>query len=196
MRTLIYVPIVHTPVDMGFLLEKIRSEHIARHGIKEWQEHLRLVDDLWDRIAKEVLALPLDYNRTKVYQDGLPRCDRELEIVSQLASEGSKNHQLLLDLVKRGATLVGTEDPEMLMEEHQRLTKAKSSPEFTVDERGSLYDDLMERRDKFIAQRIAETLAEGEVGILLIGALHRVAEWLPDDMEVHHLLRTEERGGR
>jgi len=43
----------------------------------------------------------------------------------------------------------------------------------------------MDRRDEYIAQRIASTLEEREIGLLFIGALHRVVERLPKDIQVH-----------
>ena len=98
-------------------------------------------------------------------------------------------------MVKRGAALIGTEDSELLMEEYRRLTKPKGRSLSAVKEEGMLYDDLIERRDRFIAQRITETLKEGEVGILFGEVLHRVAERLPEEIEVHHLLRTKESKG-
>jgi hypothetical protein len=43
---------------------------------------------------------------------------------------------------------------------------------------------LLRRRDAHIAKRIFETLAEGETGILFIGAYHDVLSKLPADIEV------------
>ena len=43
------------------------------------------------------------------------------------------------------------------------------------------------QRDASIASRIASTLTEGELGLLCIGALHRVAERLPKDIAVYGL---------
>jgi pheromone shutdown protein TraB len=46
---------------------------------------------------------------------------------------------------------------------------------------------LLEQRDRFIARRIAETLGEHELGILFIGALHRVNLYLPQQIAVEYL---------
>jgi hypothetical protein len=37
---------------------------------------------------------------------------------------------------------------------------------------------LLERRDQFIAERIADTLKDGEIGILFMGVLHHVEDRL------------------
>jgi hypothetical protein len=46
---------------------------------------------------------------------------------------------------------------------------------------------LLEQRDRFIAERISETLGEDELGILFIGALHRVHRHLPTRVTVEYL---------
>ena len=44
--------------------------------------------------------------------------------------------------------------------------------------------DLLTRRDAFMAKRIGETLPPGATGILFVGALHDVARFLPEDISV------------
>jgi len=43
---------------------------------------------------------------------------------------------------------------------------------------------LLDQRDTFIAQRINDTLNEGEMGLLFIGLLHKVEDKLPKDITV------------
>ncbi len=45
-------------------------------------------------------------------------------------------------------------------------------------------ESLLEERDRYIAGAIAETLQDGEQGVLFIGAHHRVADLLPSDVMV------------
>ena len=191
MREIIYIPIVHSEVDMGSVSEELKREYIKRYGEERWLEHTRTIEGLWDRIRKEILSLPLDYNRVKLYQDGLPNYrGMELEIVKKLASEGSKNHKLLQDLVERGSKLIGTEDPQLLLEEYKRmkgglrdLASSKAS-----DPKLPTYDEITLRRDRYIARRIDETLEEGETGLLFMGAIHRTPEMLPPDIKIRYLL--------
>lgn len=179
-RKLIYARIVHTSQDMGSLMEKVKKAYIDKYGEQQWTQHLREVDNLWSKTVEKTRALKLDYNKLRLYQDGMPVCDREAEIVNKLAAAGNTNHQLLQELIEKGATIMGTEDPALLIMERDRLI---NSPE----EKRQLYDDLMEQRDEYIAQRIAATLKDGETGILFMGALHRIADKLPDDVEVSYL---------
>ena len=192
MRRLICIPIVHTPADLGSHQDMAREAYIARYGAQQWGQHLEMLAQLWDRIRQRVLALPVDFTTVRLYQDGLPICGHELAIVQTLAPEGSSNHQLLLDLVNRGALLMGTEDPALLLQERDRLRQQRTAQPTPGAGEQPLYDALMAQRDALIANRIASTLAAGELGLLFIGALHRVVERLPADIAVYSLLDDRE----
>ena len=109
-----------------------------------------------------------------------------MEIVNELAQAGSRNHRIIAELAKEGATIMGTESGELLIEEYQRVKQllaqsgaaAKAGP--TVEEGAA----LIEKRDRFMAQRIARTLQPGEIGILFIGMLHAVERYLAKDIRV------------
>lgn len=178
MRRLIYVPIIHTEIDMGSLGQQLRHEYIKRYGLRRWKEHKRVVKVMWKGIEDKLEGLRLDYPKVKIYQDGLPCCGKELELVKDIARSGSLNYQLILKLVERGAQVMGTEDPLLLREEYHSITSGSK-------------DDVRERlskRDSFIAQRVQDTLAEGETGILLMGLIHRVDGKLPKDIHVEFLI--------
>ena len=191
MRQLIYVPIVHSEADFGSFTHDLRKRYIDRFGLSGWRQRIRGVDALWQEIRTKVMALEIDFHKIKVYQDGLPVCGRELEIVQDLARQGSKNHQLLVELAERGATIMGTEDAQLLVEEYLRLRDGLDADSETGD-RVTPGEDLLHRRDLYIAKRIRETLRDGETGILFIGLLHEVDEKLCQDMEISYPLREGE----
>jgi len=124
----------------------------------------------------------------RLYQDGLPVCGREAEIVADLAQKGSRNHQLLLRLMAQGAILMGTESGELLLQEYQLARQALTSRTPRAAElaarRRSRGEALLEQRDRFIARRIHETLQKGEAGLLFVGMLHAVERFLPKDIKV------------
>lgn len=186
MRRLIYVPIVHSEADFGSLTHNLRKRYIDRFGLSGWRERIRGVDALWLEIRRRILALDIDFSKSKVYQDGLPVCGRELEIVQELARQGSKNHMLLMELAERGATIVGTEDAQLLVEEYLRLRDGLERDN-RKGYRVSAGEDILSRRDLHIAKRIRETLCEEETGILFIGLLHKVDEKLGQDIEISYL---------
>lgn len=192
MRRLIYIPIVHTEADMGSVSEEMKKEYIARYGKSRWLEHLRLIDRLWENIGKRLLAMPLEYGKTRLYQDGLPICGKEEDIVRELVGMGSKNHILLMELMEKGATLMGTESPDLLIQEHRNIKdmvseQGKGGGKGKLNAFRSISNGLLAKRDQFIAARISDTLLEGETGILFIGAMHKVEKSLPKDIRIVYL---------
>jgi hypothetical protein len=173
MRSIILIPVIHTEADLGSLAESVREHYVARRGAAGWDERQRLVAGIWDQIRAKVDKLRLDYRKVRVFQDGLPVCGQELRIVEQLAEAGSANHQLVLDLVHKGATLVGTEDPQLLIREYQMHVQELAQ---AGARRVAPHDaaELLSARDRFIAGRISETLLEDETGLLFLGAAHRL----------------------
>lgn len=146
--------------------------------------------------------MELDYSRVLVYQDGLPKVQNvalqiEKQIVDDLAKAGSPNHQLVKFMLDHGAALIGTESPELLMQEYQAIrhnltqgfrleSVAHSGDALNTQPANQAVSTLMQQRDRFIAQRIDETLGQEQWGLLFIGMLHRVEDYLPDDIQVEY----------
>lgn len=185
-RQLIYFPIVHNQADMGTLSESVKKASLRKIGRQGCKRKVDLIDKFWDEIKKALETLSVQFDRVRVYQDGLPVSGKEAAIVTELAKSGSRNHALLLGLVEKGARLMGTESLELLLEEYESVKKVLGSGESSRKKGQQKYDssDLLERRDKFIAQRINETLRPGEVGIIFLGMLHELESWLAKDIQV------------
>ncbi len=190
MRALLYFPIIHTPVEMGKLEDTIVQASSKKMGLKMWEEKLKLVEKLWEEIEEQINSLDLPYAKVRLYQDGLPICDRESEIVHEVKEKGSRNHKLLAILMERGATIMGTESPPLLREEYElaKQTIGKSGirkdPVSESPSEQSYDGDLLERRDRFIANRINSTLGDEEMGILFLGMLHSISNFLDKDIKV------------
>lgn len=188
-RTLIYIPIIHSQVDMGALSESVRRATLQKLGEKGWKRKVNLIDKIWTEIEKVIDGLAFSFEKVRLYQDGLPVCGRETEIVTELAKVGSRNHQLLLRLTERGATIMGTESSEFLVEEYE-LVKQNLAGGDTLKVAGvaarkkALSDSLLKRRDQYIADRINGTLRGGETGILFLGMLHSLRNWFDKDIRV------------
>ena len=189
MRTLIVIPIVHTEQDMGSLREEIKQEYVTRYGDQKWTEHLKSIDQVWKGIRQMISALEIPYARVRLYQDGLPLCGKEADIVEEVAAQGSQNHQLLVKLMAQGAQLMGTEDPSLLLQEYQLLQSSlggeKQGHENLLQQQSR---GLLAQRDRFIAGRINATLPSGEIGLLFVGMAHSVESLLEADILTRHLL--------
>ncbi|MEM0982462.1 MAG: hypothetical protein AAGI17_00775 [Planctomycetota bacterium] len=183
-RRLDIIPIIHTEADLGRLADRVKSIAIERGGEEEWNRARETIASIWDRIETYARGLPEKLGGSlegvRLYQDGLPVCGRELELVRDLAGQRSRNHKLLLELVEQGAEIEGTESPDLLLEEYRAVKAAVEAGETQT----APDTDLLERRDRFIAERIDATLRESEVGVLFIGMLHNVQAFLADDIEV------------
>ncbi len=189
-RRLIWVPIVHTQDDMGKLRESVETQYVRRLGKNRWDTHLRTVDAFWTAIRRTIEDLGLDYPRVRLYQDGLPVCDHEEQIVRELADRGNVNHRLLVNLIDRGARLTGTESPPLLVQEYElnRRILGVDEPSPPTGPRARVLQQeavhLLAKRDQFIADRIAETLQLEEQGLIFLGMLHSLDRRLPTDIRV------------
>lgn len=124
----------------------------------------------------------------QIYQDSL--VNAPLEIVDKIVDEiQSPNYDILRQLRRKGAIIFGTEDPSPLMEEYRALKaianctdrEAKTTARLEYFKKSTL---LLKKRDKYIAQRIRETLPEGKTGLLFIGAAHDVSSLLSNEIHV------------
>lgn len=183
MRQLIYIPVIHTQVDMGSMADVLKKSYLERHGEEKWVSRVKAIDQMWEGIQRKIEELNLDSHRVKLYQDGLPICGKEIEIVNEVAGRGSRNYKILQDLVQKGCTLMGTESPEFLIKEYQMIKEAaqpkgKNRPFWKSLRLWLAARNILRDRDRFIAQRIVETLQDGETGILFMGIHHQVDRYL------------------
>ncbi|MEM7754693.1 MAG: hypothetical protein AAF297_03555 [Planctomycetota bacterium] len=178
-RTLHVVPIIHEEADLGRLAGPVRDELLAKAGAEAVARKDAVVAAAWDAIELWADSLGDALSTHRVYQDGLPVSEHAERIVADLAQQGSRNHRLIESLVGRGATLVPTEDPALLVREYQ-VIKAAIDAGRTPEPSSA----LLAERDRFIAQRINSTLPTGGTGVLFIGMLHRVGPGLSPDIEV------------
>jgi hypothetical protein len=188
-RRLFYIPIIHTEADMGGLRDEVRTEALKRLGLKSWKRKQDFTDRMWERIETLVRCIYASLGTLRLYQDGLPECGREKEIVKDLADSGSRNHRLLLELVEKGAILMGTESPLLLVQEYQLIREKATFFEAREHAKINEHQKKMSRRilrerDIHIANRINETLRTGETGILFLGMLHNLDGLIEKNIDV------------
>jgi hypothetical protein len=169
MRALIHFPVIHDSHDLGSF-----SQAVAESQALQLQQHQLAIEHFWSMVTSVIDALELNYAQLRLYQDGLPVCDKEAEIVSGVAASGSRNYKLLQYLQQKGAHIMGTESPELLLQEYSLI---KKSVQFGKEEETLLY-----QRDEYIAQRINNTLQEEEMGILFLGIMHSIEDKLDKDI--------------
>jgi len=188
MRTLIYIPVIHTGADLGSIAKEVAKRGIRDLGQELWEKHRRTVEGFWDVVSDYFDSI--DVKEMKIYQDGMVAEDEVgKKIVEDTAKAGSKNYQLILKLLDRGAVLVKTEDFKLVKKEYDRLlaiTQAKSITKKIIAfiKYKLVKVILLNRRDNFIANRIEQTLKADEKAILFIGAFHNIKKRLPKDIQI------------
>ena len=181
-RKLFYVPVLHTEPELGTLSAQVGKAGQQILGTNRWQVHKKTVQCFWKQIAK--FFEKLDVSGFKIYQDSLPAGGAlGLKIVRENAKTGSLNHKLILDLVKRGAKVVKTEDGALLKEEYFLVKDLSEASNILGGIIAYLrlkrkQERLLFQRDKFIAKRADLTLEPNQTGIVFLGANHNVASIL------------------
>jgi hypothetical protein len=172
------------------------GEDIAKRGLREfgaalWKRHQETVLGFWDAIARYFDLI--EASGLKIFQDGMA-ADGELgmKIVQEATKAGSRNYQVISELIRKGSLLVKTEDLDLVKEERDwilRITQAKNRAQ-KLD--AALKYKLakktpLDKRDKYIEKRVNDTLQDGERGVLFIGAFHNVRKWLQKDIAVEEI---------
>jgi hypothetical protein len=179
--------------DMGSIAKQADKRGIAGFGEEFWKRHRETISGFWDAISDYFDYIDMDTRnrkKMKIYQDGMI-AEREVaqKIVEEGIKSGSKNYELVLRLLKRGAVLVKTEDFKLVKEELDRLlaitkTKSTSKKLFAFIKYRLIKNRLLNKRDEFISRRIDETLNQDEAGILFLGAYHNIKKKLPKDIQI------------
>ncbi len=178
MRALIYFPIIHSHKDLGTLDKRVSDLRTDEQADK----YLDATEHFWKMVETTIEDLELVYSHLRLYQDGLPVCGKEQEIVAEVAeSAGSQNFKLLQKLHQKGAVLMGTESPELLVQEHALMTQLLKPGESTEISLKTA-QELLNKRDDYIAQRIDKTLQDNEMGLLFLGLMHNIEKKLPQDI--------------
>lgn len=197
MRTLIYVPIIHTSADMGSMGNELKRKYVSGFGENKWQKHAQTVNGYWDAIESYFENTDQPVPGIKIYQDGMfVDGEMAMKIINEGIRAGSKNSGIVSRLIGRGAILMMTEDFKMVKDEYdglQAIIKSKNNLTklFYALRYKMLKPLLLMRRDKYIAGRITGTLQPNETGILFIGAYHNIMKRLPKDIDVIELKKVE-----
>ena len=194
-RLLIYVPVLHTRKESGEISLSLKKDETELPADTSSADQEKSVKEMWDGIYEKIQKIDVPCHSMRIYQDAMPVCGREREIAEILAQKASRNHQLILELVKNGANLEGTEDPDLLVKEYDNLSQlisnASLSPQSNRDslngykEKGA---ELMKQRDTFIAKRIKSTLKEGETPLVFMGVRHELEKLLQGSFAINYII--------
>jgi len=176
---------------MGSLDKSLAGSRLDVMGKERWELHQQVIAGYWQEV--ETWCLSLEAPLPAIYQDGL-LADGDLgrKIIQENAARGSVNFRIVNRLMEKGAKIRKTEDVLLLKEEYSRALRLAQTPspwDRVTARVGCQFDkdDLLERRDRYIARTINLTLNIDETGLLFIGAFHDVIPMLADDISVNEI---------
>lgn len=130
MRTLIPVAMIHAEVDLG----SAAGAACSRFDGQTWSRRQQGILRYWQQVWRELDRLGLNWGRAKIYHDSLPVGGNQgLELVRTMAAQGSPDYGLVWALVARGATLLATEDPQLLLREYELVRTGRLRPREEFD---------------------------------------------------------------
>lgn len=192
---LLYVPILHTQAEAGEILISLKGGEGKRPTSNAASEREISIKEMWEGIHEKVQESGIVYSSFRIYQDALPVCGKEEKIVRSLAQRGSRNHQLILELVEKGAKLEGTEDPDLLIKEHDYLTQLLGAVSISLQSYKDTFQEykeksvrLMKERDAFIAERIRSTIRKDEIPLVFMGVRHQLERLLKRNFVINYVI--------
>ncbi len=166
-RKLIFVPLIFLPPE------------------DEDAELVKLVNDYWKEAATQVNKLVDGLGGiTKIFHELVPAGDKSLEAMKQLHS-GS--HDLVKEILDKGAKLEEVEDPEILAEflDWSRCLSVRLDSPKVFSEVYEKYTQAQQKRIETVAKKIDESLKNDELGLVLLREGHHVQ--FPTDVQVFYV---------
>lgn len=166
-RTLIVVPRIFTKRELQMMELEVPSD--LNDKSKEF----------WDYVEERLNVL--SPRISKVYAESA--CKGGQYDIDRLEETDCKLHRVVSRLVAEGAEMMATEDPILILETKSWSSLTRQIP--VEVEKGMLEESLEDRR-KAVSMRVAETLGEGEIGVMFISAL-KVPEF-PSDIRLIRMM--------
>lgn len=108
--------------------------------------------------------------------------DRDVQQFASL-KKLTPQQRMIVRLRRVGVTIEPTEDTD-LYEDYRVFTSARSHLRTYSKQDHSGHFERLDRRDRFIAERIHKTLRPGELGFLFWGVNHGIQSFLETDIKL------------
>lgn len=174
MKTLIYVPIVHTYEEMAGPKHPTMWESLyPAEAVKKVKDDIRsVVNGYWDMAEKEVKEKAGSLRGVMIFHDsyffGEEEADKYLGRMKEKWPE-SRSDDFVRKARQEGARVARTEDLNILKKWWE----------------GCYDEDVLDReRDMFVARMVNEQLKDGGVAILFMGTAHDPLRYLGKDITI------------
>jgi len=161
-RTLILIPLMYTREQLKTILSEVPEDYESKS------------EEFWNYVEEKLK--PMVSRISTVYLEAL--CEggsRGLELIGSL----EKSQALVRRLIETGSRLEASEDEVLVVETESwaQLIRSSSNPVLL-----ELYRDNMEERDRYVADRVNQTLKDGEIGVILLDPSRNVQP--PEDTKL------------
>jgi hypothetical protein len=149
----------------------------------EFKEETSYVPDDYDTKCKEFWGYVAE--KLSVLKGRIRRIFRESlsintkEALLTLSGDEQQSRAVFVGLLEDGAVPESTEDPILMAETESWIEMMRGTPNEMLSE---LYGQSLAEQNRYVANRIGESLREGEVGLLLIDSRRRIEP--PQDIRV------------
>jgi hypothetical protein len=162
-RTLLIVPRMYTKAEFIDEASYVPDDYEAK------------CEEFW-RYMTEKLSVFRGQIR-KIFRESLSTNTKEALLA--LSGDEHQGRSVLVSLLDDGAELESTEDPILMAETQSWIEMMRGTPNVMVSE---LCGQSLAERNRYVANRVGESLREGEVGLLLIDSRRRIEP--PQDIRV------------
>lgn len=178
MRTLTIIPVIHTSEEFGSLKQEVVSAHERAFGKTLSEEFFTDVRSYWEEVQRRIVcagyAHPSLAEKLHIFIDSLPNSDNRAiveQMIRDLHEKKIPMYGIAVMLQEHGARIHGTEDIVALMNDYRYW---KSVAEGKPADRAKEIQ-MLEERDRAIAERINTVVPQKEHALLFIGGFHDVA---------------------
>jgi hypothetical protein len=176
MPTLYYVPMTHTLQELGSFRDAVLAVRTRIFGEKATIEFFEQAEKHWETVEQRIRQSGLyrseRASKLHIFVDSLP--DAEPWVVAKVVEELIKSEMpvylIIRDLLKNGAKIHGTENREILLEDHRYWTGI-SKGEAPDDKKAQ---ELLRNRDVYVAERIISVVSDEMLALLFMGRGHDV----------------------
>jgi hypothetical protein len=162
-RILLIVPRIYTKAEFREEASYVPDDYDAK------------CEEFWSYVAEKLGVFKGRIK--KIFGESLSTSRKEALLA--LSGDDQRSRSLLASLLEEGAEVEPTEDPILIAETESWTEMMKQTPNPTVSE---LYGQSLAERNRYVANRIGESLREEEVGLLLIDSRRRIEP--PQDTRV------------
>jgi hypothetical protein len=132
-------------------------------------------EEFWGYVAEKLSVLKGRIR--KIFRESLSINTKEALLA--LSGDEQRGRSVLASLLEGGAQLEPTEDPILMAETESWMEMMRRTPNEMLSE---LYQQSLAERNRYVANRIGESMHDGEVGLLLMDSRRRIEP--PQDIRV------------